>query len=1229
MKILFRTVLVLLVLPLLLLLLLASETVNEWLFAKAEALEPRLQLEYVSGDLWQGWQFAHIGWQDTALELQIEQLDFAWSPSCLFGMRLCIDRLHSQSITVVSQPVEQSEPSEPFTLPDLQLPLGIELGDVRIDRISLDGENALLSDLVLRADADGDRLTITRFSGVGPDLDWQLQGDLQLQQDWPLTLSGRVNMPSVDGRDWHLDLAVGGELKQQLTLQLQSSGYLTGKLEGEVAALDPKLPASIHWRGESFLALNSLPASLTLSNLTLDAQGNLDDGFQLSGGSSLPGQGGKVQMQLSALARVTGVSDAQLLLYVSEQPERKLELNAEANWADLLSADAQANLEQAFPWYWLYPQDLGEVVLQQLELQASLRGEQIDSDLSAQLSGVAGQTINVEMRAQGDQQALSIAPLKLSTEAGNLNGQVDLTLTPDITWDGRFQLHELNPGIFVAELPGKLNGDLTSQGSLAQDLLQLQAQWDVDGTLRQQPLSVAGKLNKAADAWQVSDLLIRQGENRISGQGQWGPQVKGYLSVELRQLATLWPDLRGVLTGRADFSGTAQEPGLSLTLSGEKLAYAENQAESLSLDGRVRLTDTLPGDLAIKAAGLRSGDNELGDLTASVQGDRANHSLAVELSGGPARASLQLRGNLDDTRWQGRLTQSELAYETFDWQLQNAADLQYQLATRRLQLSEHCWQHDSARLCFNGQQTLMPERKVDITLDEFDLAALKPWMPDDIEWQAQLNAKLTFNQAVGKAPTADVRIASEDGVIRVSEEEQTLDFPYQLLEFTTLLQQRTADAALRLSSESLGRLDVLATVQEPGGKQSVSGTYRISGFKLDFLRPFIAQVQRLEGEVNGQGNLSGVLREPIVDGELHLSDGHVSGPALPISLETLSADILVQGKSARIDGNWTSGERGTGRLSGVVGWAPLDVDLALTGDALPVTVEPYADLLVSPELDIGLRNNALHVSGKIAIPEGNIQVRELPAQAVRVSPDTVIVGQEVKEEESALAITARVQLVIGDQLKLSAFGLTGRLKGQLAVQENMTANGDLRILDGRIKRLGQELKLRRAILLFSGPISQPYMNVEAIREVDDVIAGLRLTGNATRPTSEIFSEPGMSQQEAMSYLVLGRPLSQEGDSNLVGQAALALGLAGSAPVTRKIGDTLGLDDFAVESEGTGTDTQVVASGSITDKLSVRYGVGVFEPANQLALRYDLTKRLYLEAISGFASSLDFFYRIDF
>ena len=151
-----------------------------------------------------------------------------------------------------------------------------------------------------------------------------------------------------------------------------------------------------------------------------------------------------------------------------------------------------------------------------------------------------------------------------------------------------------------------------------------------------------------------------------------------------------------------------------------------------------------------------------------------------------------------------------------------------------------------------------------------------------------------------------------------------------------------------------------------------------------------------------------------------------------------------------------------------------------------------------------------------------------------------------------------------------------------------------------------------------------------MRRVDDVVAGLRLTGRAEAPQTEVFSEPGMAQEQALAYLILGRPLGADGgDNNLVGQAALALGMAGGAPLARNIADTLGIDDFQLETEGSGISTQVVAAGYITDKLSLRYGVGVFDQANQLAVRYDLTRRLYLEAISGFASSLDFFYKIDF
>jgi len=198
--------------------------------------------------------------------------------------------------------------------------------------------------------------------------------------------------------------------------------------------------------------------------------------------------------------------------------------------------------------------------------------------------------------------------------------------------------------------------------------------------------------------------------------------------------------------------------------------------------------------------------------------------------------------------------------------------------------------------------------------------------------------------------------------------------------------------------------------------------------------------------------------------------------------------------------------------------------------------------------------------------------------------------------------------------------------------DNLDARGELQLKNGRYRAYGQRLTIRRAELLFTGVISQPFLNIEAIRRIDaeNVIAGLRITGSAEQPRIDVFSEPAMSQEQALAYLVLGRPLGADtGDSNLLAQAALGLGLAGSSSITGGLAQRLGIQDFQLDTEGTGVGTSVVATGRLTERLALRYGVGVFEPSNTIALRYQLTRRIFLEAASGLASSLDLFYRRDF
>jgi translocation and assembly module TamB len=153
-----------------------------------------------------------------------------------------------------------------------------------------------------------------------------------------------------------------------------------------------------------------------------------------------------------------------------------------------------------------------------------------------------------------------------------------------------------------------------------------------------------------------------------------------------------------------------------------------------------------------------------------------------------------------------------------------------------------------------------------------------------------------------------------------------------------------------------------------------------------------------------------------------------------------------------------------------------------------------------------------------------------------------------------------------------------------------------------------------------------------VREVDNEVVGVRVSGRVNTPKVSFFSDDGgLSQEEIVSYLVLGRPLnSVNGENNLsAAAAAIKLGATGGAGLTTKLGETVGITDLALDAEGNGDDTQVTVSGYLSPKLYLRYGVGIFTPINTATIRYKIGSKLYLEAVSSLESAIDLLYTLRF
>ncbi|MGM0767113.1 MAG: translocation/assembly module TamB domain-containing protein [Pseudomonadota bacterium] len=1225
--ILLLVVLLPLVLVIALLLVLRSETGTAWVIDQV----PGLTVEGDSGSLFGYWEASSVRWQGYGTGLELDTVVVDWSPGCLLSKALCLDTLHARRISLQLQPSgEEEEPRQDISLPTLDLPVGIRIGDVRLGRFTVDGSK-IWDRLDLKARGSGPDWTIGQASYRLDEITVDASGRLETRGDWPLDLNVDVSLPPPRGEEWRIALNLTGSA-EDLRLSARSRGYLDATASGRGAPLDKRLPMKIKLESAAFLALDTLPPTLTLENWQLALDGSLADGFATRSSAVLPGDIGPVEARLQGHVTTSGATDVSLQLAGPEQGPQPgtVDVTGDVTWADALTADVSIDLE-AFPWYSLLP-DMQEppVTLRRLQGDLEYRDGSYNAQLAAAVSGPAGDA-ELETALDGDLESVSLSNLLISSGAGSLRGRADIGFANQLRWDAELNLDEFNPGYWMPALEASLNGDINSRGRLDEEgRPELTADWNISGRWQQEPAETTGALDVAAGSWTVSELAAELGENRINGSGTWGEELEGDLDINLPQPGMLVPGLAGQLVASLSVTGgTPEDPEGTLNARVSELVWQDELAVSLvELDASLARGWGL--DASARADDIRFGEQSLGELALGFNGTPRDHRLTVRAQHEEADLDVAFAGAAGEAwnSWQGALERGEIDLPRAEqtWTLDQPAELAFG-TDGSLTLGAHCWRWQASNICAEDQ-TLLPEPALAYRIANFPAAALAPLLPETLRWEASIDGTVDLAMTE-QGPDGVISLDAGAGgfELLVREEWQTLR--HDTLTVNVSMKPEVADVDLRLAGPELGEFGLDLSVDPAAAERPVSGSFSLRGLDVA-LAGGLAGLEEVRGELNGEGRLSGPLMKPAVDGEITLSGGRFVDPSIPLPLNDVVLALQLNGYSADLTGRWTSSERSRGQLKGSFDWASEpSVEVTVTGERLPVTYDPYARVEVAPDITIAFREGALSVSGRVAVPRGDIEVRTLPEQAVSVSEDEVIVGAE-QEETAVQSMNMDVTVVVGeDTVTFDAFGVTGDLEGTLRIGNDMDTRGALQLVDGEYEAYGQELELRRARIVFVGPLTEPYLDIEAIRRVDNVVAGIRLSGPVSEPETEVFSEPSMPQSDALSYVILGRSPQSRGEEGQMSQAALSLGLTQASKVTRGLGDELGIRNLTLEAEGSGDEASVVASGYITDELSLRYGVGIFEPITTVALRYDLGRYFYLEAASGLAASLDIFYTRDF
>lgn len=241
---------------------------TQWGSRWALGVVPGLSTDNFQGRLGGQWSADHLLWQQDSSRVELDQVIFAWSPLCLVRMTLCIDQLKADKVSLQFPPSADEPSSGPITLPDLNLPLALELGDVQVGSLLFNGSEQLKG-LQLAAHWTAQGLQIDSVQLQRDELSLKLSGLLQPGGDWPLKAQGRLTLPAPGATPWTLDLNIDGNLLKTLNLNADSSGYLQGRLVGELQPLADNLPAKVRITADGFRGGADLPSVYDTSPLKL------------------------------------------------------------------------------------------------------------------------------------------------------------------------------------------------------------------------------------------------------------------------------------------------------------------------------------------------------------------------------------------------------------------------------------------------------------------------------------------------------------------------------------------------------------------------------------------------------------------------------------------------------------------------------------------------------------------------------------------------------------------------------------------------------------------------------------------------------------------------------------------------------------------------------------------------------------------------------------------------
>ncbi|MDW2169714.1 translocation/assembly module TamB domain-containing protein [Vibrio sp. 1567] len=1210
----------------------------------AEKALPQLQIEKVQGSLFPRFELHNVSFFDESLNIdaKVERLALAVNFRCFFDPKVCVDELRLQGLDfkMPELPPASEEQEETPPLRSISTPVPIFVNKVSFNDINVNvlGNQIDWQTFSTALSMQGDRLVIA------PTALKDINVALAPSEAEPEAAAEEPKETDVTPQDIVLP-----EVWIPLTVEARRLDIHNFKLAGETPVIVNHLGLVARAGGER----------VDVKTLELDmpeVEGKLSTQVTLS--SDYP-----IKAQLDALVKQADAKGQKLSLSVSGSVG---DLSLNATLSELVQAEIKGDiqpLKTQLPFdvaiknvqaQWpLFGQSDYQVSVPSLAAKGSLDGYEVALETKA--SGKDIPAVDVALNGKGTLEQIDLESLVVKTLGGELSGKVMANWAAPINWQADLNLKNIQPGLQWKEAEGDISGNLSTSGSLTEQggwqvsLLKL----DIDGILRGYPLNVEGQLEASDKNGKGEDiqlttqgLALSHGPNQLSAKGKIDKQILMDVEVNFPDFAKSVPDLAGKMQGKVALRGSLKEPDINLDLALNQINWQQQaNVETITLKGDVKPLPAPKANISLIANNITYDDIKVDSADLEVSGDEKLHQLTLDVVSDLVSTSLEIEGTFQqkpEMIWDGALRRLTLSSQQGPWALQKSTAVKVNIDKQIANVQAHCWLQAESSVCLTEDISVGKSGQAKLAINDFDFDQIKQFLPPETKLQGSVNAQVFAKWAPEKKPEVTLSVNMPKGQVEQALE-QPIKVGWESFNFKAALAKDKLDAEwlfdVKDNGDLSGKVSLLNVSSE---KPTIDGKVSLSTFHLDFLAPLIGEYSLFKANMNTDLAISGDVMHPKVNGQFLIDQMKLQGEVTPIDINSGQVVINFKGHQADLDAGILTPD-GELNVTGDADWQDLQnwrTKARVFAKELNVDLPPMVKIKVEPDMTIDVTPQLAKIEGDINLPWGRIVVEELPPSAVGVSSDTVILDKNLQPVDDVAAmpfdVETNINIKIGDDFQLAAFGLKGGLKGNLNVTQKDKGPfivGEVNVVDGSYRSFGQDLLIKEGKILMNGPPDQPYLSIKAIRNPDntqdDVIAGVQVSGPASDPSIEIFSEPAMNQANALSYLLRGQDIDGEAGGNAMTTTLIGLSLAKSGRVVGEIGEAFGVQDLQLDTAGSGDDSQVTVSGYILPGLQVKYGVGIFNSLGEFTVRYRLMQDLYLEAVSGVDSAVDLLYQFEF